>query len=85
LDKSIAKIETSMLHVLELTPPELYSDIVENGIYLSGGGALLRGLDKRLTDKVNIKFHVADDPLHAVGRGTRMALQDTDSYPFLMR
>jgi rod shape-determining protein MreB len=85
LDKSIAKIETSILHVLELTPPELYSDIVENGIYLSGGGALLRGLDKRLTDKVNIKFHVAEDPLHAVGRGTRMALKDTDSYPFLMR
>ena len=85
LDKSIAKIETSILHVLELTPPELYSDIVENGIFLSGGGALLRGLDKRLTDKVNIPFHVADDPLHAVGRGTCLALKNTDSYPFLMR
>jgi rod shape-determining protein MreB len=85
LDKSIAKIETSILHVLELTPPELYSDIVENGIFLSGGGALLRGLDKRLTDKVNIPFHVADDPLHAVGRGTCMALKNTESYPFLMR
>ena len=85
LDKSIAKIETSILHVLELTPPELYSDIVENGIFLSGGGALLRGLDKRLTDKVNIQFHVADDPLHAVARGTCMALKNTDRYPFLMR
>ena len=85
LDKSIAKIETSILHVLELTPPELYSDIVENGIFLSGGGALLRGLDKRLTDKVNIPFHVAEDPLHAVGRGTCMALKNTESYPFLMR
>jgi len=85
LDKSIAKIETSILHVLENTPPELYSDIVENGIYLSGGGALLRGLDKRLTDKINIQFHIAEDPLHAVARGTCEALKNTDHYPFLMR
>ena len=85
LDKSIAKIENSILHVLETTPPELYSDIVENGIYLSGGGALLRGLAKRFTDKVNIQFHVADDPLHAVARGTCEALKHTDHYQFLMR
>ena len=85
LDKSIAKIETSILHVLENTPPELYSDIVENGIWLSGGGALLRGLAKRLTEKVNIAFHVAEDPLHAVGRGTCEALKHTDQYTFLMR
>ena len=85
LDKSIAKIETSILHVLENTPPELYSDIVENGIWLSGGGAQLRGLAKRLTDKVNIQFHVCDDPLHAVARGTCEALKNTDRYSFLMR
>ncbi|MBQ0127401.1 MAG: rod shape-determining protein [Bacteroidales bacterium] len=85
LDKSIAKIESSILHVLETTPPELYSDIVENGIYLSGGGALLRGLAKRFTDKVNIQFHVAEDPLHAVARGTCEALKHTDHYQFLMR
>lgn len=85
LDKSIAKIETSILHVLENTPPELYSDIVDNGIFLSGGGALLRGLAKRLTDKVNIEFHVANDPLHSVARGTCEALKNTDSYSFLMR
>ncbi len=85
LDKSIAKIETSILHVLENTPPELYADIVENGIFLSGGGALLRGLAKRFKDKVNIDFHVAEDPLHAVGRGTCEALKHTDSYSFLMR
>ena len=72
LEKSIAKIETAVLNALEHTPPELYADIVHNGIYLTGGGALLRGLDKRLTDKINIPFHVADDPLHCVakyGRG----------------
>ena len=85
LDKSIAKIETSILHVLENTPPELYADIVENGIFLSGGGSLLRGLAKRFKDKVNIEFHVADDPLHAVARGTCDALKHTDRYSFLMR
>ncbi len=85
LDKSIARIEAGVLHVLEQTPPELYSDIVEGGIYLSGGGALLRGLAKRLSDKVNIQFHVAEDPLRAVARGTCTALKHTDDYSFLMR
>ena len=85
LDKSIAKIESGILHVLEQTPPELYADVVENGIFLSGGGAVLRGLDKRLSDKVNIPFHVAEDPLRAVARGTCMALKNTDRYQFLMR
>jgi len=63
----------------------LYADIVENGIHLSGGGALLRGLAKRFKDKVNIDFHVSEDPLHAVARGTCDALKHTDSYSFLMR
>ena len=85
LDKSVAKLEASILHVLEQTPPELYSDIVENGIFLSGGGALLRGLAKRFTEKVNIQFHVADDPLRAVARGTCIALNKTSNYSFLMR
>ena len=68
LEKSISKIETAILSALENTPPELYADIVHNGIYLAGGGALLRGLDKRLTDKINIPFHIAEDPLHAVAK-----------------
>ncbi len=85
LDKSIAKIESSILHVLEQTPPELYSDIVENGIYLSGGGALLRGLAQRFSEKVNIPFHVAEDPLRAVARGTCIALKNAANYSFLMR
>lgn len=85
LDKSIARIETGILHVLEQTPPELYSDFVEGGIYLSGGGALLRGLAKRLSEKVNIQFHVAEDPLRAVARGTCIALKHTDDFSFLMR
>lgn len=85
LDKSVAKIEASILHVLEQTPPELYSDIVENGIFLSGGGSLLRGIAQRFTEKVNIPFHVAEDPLRAVARGTCLALKNTEHYSFLMR
>lgn len=85
LDKSIAKIESAILHVLEQTPPELYSDIVENGIFLSGGGALLRGLAQRFTEKVNIQFHVAEDPLRAVARGTCIALKNATNYSFLKR
>jgi len=85
LDKSLTKVETAIMGVLEQTPPELYADIVKNGIYLAGGGALLRGLDKRLTDKINIPFIVAEDPLHAVARGTGIALLNVDMYNFLMR
>lgn len=85
LEKSISKIETAILSALENTPPELYADIVHNGIYLAGGGALLRGLDKRLTDKINIPFHIAEDPLHAVAKGTGIALKNVDRFSFLMR
>lgn len=85
LDKSISKIETSILAVLEQTPPELYADIVNRGIYLAGGGALLRGLSKRFTDKINIAFHLAEDPLQAIARGTGIALKNADKFSFLMR
>ena len=84
LEKTIAKIETAVLNALEETPPELYADIVRNGIYLTGGGALLRGLDKRLTDKLNIPFHIADDPLHSVAKGTGVALKNIENFSFLM-
>ena len=85
LEKSIAKIEAAVLNALENTPPEIYADIVKNGIYITGGGALLRGLDKRLTDKINIKFHVAKDPLLCVAKGTGVALKNVNHYSFLMR
>ena len=84
LDKSISRIETAVLSALEKTPPELYADIVHNGIYLAGGGALLRGLDKRLENKINIPFHIAENPLYCVAKGTALALNDLN-YPFLMR
>ena len=85
IDKTITKIETEIIKVLQRTPPELYSNIVKNGIWLAGGGSLLRGIAQRFTDKVNIQFRVAEDPLKAVARGTCLALKDTEHYPFLMR
>lgn len=85
LDKSIFKIEEAILKALETTPPELASDIYRRGLYLTGGGALLRGLDKRLAQKIKLPVHVADDPLRAVVRGTGIALKHIGKYPFLMQ
>ncbi|MBO4662125.1 MAG: rod shape-determining protein [Bacteroidaceae bacterium] len=84
LEKTVAKIETAVLQALEETPPELYADIVKNGIYLAGGGALLKGLGKRLSEKIGIEFHVADDPLRCVAKGTGVALKHVHDFPFLM-
>jgi rod shape-determining protein MreB len=85
LEKSVSKIEMAVRSALENTPPELYADIVTRGIWLTGGGALLRGLAKRLSDRINIPFHIADDPLHAVARGTGVALKNVEKYSFLKR
>ena len=85
IEKTISKIETAVLAALEQTPPELYADIVRNGIWLAGGGALIRGLDKRLTDKIGIQFHIAEDPLLAVARGTGVALKNIENFSFLIR
>jgi rod shape-determining protein MreB len=68
-----------------MTPPELSADIFKTGIYLAGGGALLRGLDKRISMKTKLPVHIADDPLRAVARGTGLALKNMDRYPFLIR
>lgn len=85
IEKTISKIEAAVLGALEQTPPELYADIVRNGIYLAGGGAMLRGLDKRLVDKIGIQFHVADDPLLCVAKGTGVALKNIHKFSFLIR
>ena len=85
IEKTVSKTDMAVLGALEQTPPELYADIVHNGIYLAGGGALLRGLDKRLTNKIGIKFHIADDPLQAVARGTGVALKNIERFNFLIR
>lgn len=80
IDKSISKIEEAVLKALETSPPELSADIYDNGIHLTGGGALLRGLDKRLSMKTKLPVHVADDPLRAVVRGTGKSLTDIDGF-----
>ncbi|MFI3280832.1 MAG: rod shape-determining protein [Rikenellaceae bacterium] len=85
LEKSLVKLDAALMKVLESTPPELYSDIVRNGIYLAGGGALIRGLDRRLYEKTGIQFHIAEDPLRAIARGTGVALKNIDQFSFLMR
>jgi rod shape-determining protein MreB len=84
LDKSISKIEDAVLKALETTPPELASDIYRTGLYLTGGGALLRGLDKRISQKTKLPVHIAEDPLRAVVRGTGIALKNTHRFSFLI-
>lgn len=84
LDKSISKIEEAILKALEITPPELSADIYRTGLYLTGGGALLRGLDKRIAQKTKLPVHVADDPLRAVVRGTGIALKNRKIYQALL-
>ncbi|NDV67536.1 rod shape-determining protein [Dysgonomonas sp. 25] len=85
LDKSLSKMDSAILSALEQTPPELYADIVRNGIYITGGGALLRGLAKRFSDRIGITFHIPEDPLHAVAKGTGIALNNIEKFNFLIR
>jgi rod shape-determining protein MreB len=85
LDKSISKIEEAILRALELTPPELSADIYQTGLYLTGGGALIRGLDKRISLKTKLPVYVAEDPLRAVVRGTGIALKNISTFKFLMQ
>ena len=85
LDKSISKIEAAVLNALEKTPPELSADIYRTGIYVAGGGSMLRGLDERLHHKTKLSVHVAEDPLRAVARGTGIALKNFDKFTFLIK
>lgn len=84
LDESISKIEEAILKALESTPPELASDIYRRGLYLTGGGALLRGLDQRIAAKTKLQVQVAPEPLRAVVKGTGIALKNTERFSFLI-
>ncbi|MDQ1326569.1 MAG: rod shape-determining protein MreB [Campylobacterota bacterium] len=75
---SLEEIADALVAVLEEMPPELAGDIVENGIVLSGGGALIRGLDKYLSDIIKLPVYVAEEPLLAVAKGTGKALDEID-------
>lgn len=83
LDTSIARIEDSVMTTLADTPPELSADIYKTGIFLAGGGALLRGLGDRLQKKTGLPVFVAEDPLRAVVRGTAIVLKNIDKFNFL--
>lgn len=85
LDKSIIRIEDAVMETLSNTPPELAADIYKTGIYLAGGGALLRGLSERLNKKTGLPVFVAEDPLKAVVRGTGIALKNIDKFNFLLK
>jgi len=85
LNNSIEQIEEAIMSALFNTPPALSADIYNEGLYLTGGGSMLRGLDKRISTKTKLPVYVAEDPLRAVARGTGIALKNTDTYTFLMR
>ena len=78
MKEPIKEIGEALKLVLEQTPPDLAGDIVENGIVLTGGGALIRGLDKFLSNIIKLPVYVAEDPLLAVAKGTGKALEEID-------
>lgn len=80
IGQSIQTLIDATKEVLESTPPEILADIMKRGIYLTGGGALIRGLDQVLFEEIQIPFHVANDPLSAVARGTGVILENIDKY-----
>ncbi|WP_277633083.1 rod shape-determining protein [Avrilella dinanensis] len=84
LDKSIQRIEDAVLETLSQTPPELAADIYNTGIYLAGGGSLLRGLDKRISQRTDLPVFIAEDPLRAVVRGTGMVIKNINKYKSIL-
>jgi len=80
LREPVSQIAAAVLRCLERTPPELGADILERGIMLTGGGALLKGLDVLIRNRVELPVYVAEDPLTAVARGTGKVLEDIDRY-----
>ncbi|WP_340077717.1 rod shape-determining protein [Leptobacterium sp. I13] len=84
LDKSILRVEDAVMETLSQTPPELAADIYNTGIYLAGGGSMLKGLDKRLSQKTDLPVFIAEDPLRAVVRGTGIALKNIEKYKSIL-
>jgi len=80
LSQSIESLIDATVEVLESTPPDILSDVMHRGIYLAGGGALIKGLPDLLENEINIPVHVAGDPLTAVARGTGIILEDIDNF-----
>ena len=78
ISESISKIIDTVKQTLEKTPPELAADLVEKGIYLAGGGALIQNLDKVLSQETNMPVYVANTPLECVVKGTGRTLEDLE-------
>ncbi|XCI75758.1 MAG: rod shape-determining protein [Flavobacteriales bacterium] len=84
LDKSILRVEDAVMETLSQTPPELSADIYRTGIYMAGGGSMLRGLDQRISKKTGLPVYLTEDPLRTVVRGTGVALKNINKFTFLM-
>ena len=84
LDKSILRIEDAIMETLSQTPPELAADIYNTGIYMAGGGSMLRGLDKRISMRTDLPVYVAEDPLRAVVRGTGITLKNIEKFKTIL-
>jgi len=80
MTQSILTLVESVKEVLETTPPEILADVMSRGLYLAGGGALLRGMGQLLHDVIKIPIHIANDPLTAVARGTGIILEDIEHF-----
>jgi rod shape-determining protein MreB len=80
LDKSVNSIELGIIQTLETCPPELAADIYESGLYVTGGGAMLRGLKERFESKINLKVKVDKDPIYTVSKGLSKSLKETKKY-----
>ncbi|MBI3522198.1 MAG: rod shape-determining protein [Chloroflexi bacterium] len=80
INPSVQQIVDAVKDTIEETPPELVADVMDQGIYLAGGGALLRGLDTRISEATQMAVHIADDPLTCVARGTGRVLEELEKY-----
>jgi rod shape-determining protein MreB and related proteins len=80
LRESVGQISAAVIRCLERTPPELGADILERGIMLTGGGAMLKGLDQLIRNRAELPVHIAEDPLTAVVRGTGKVLEDIEVF-----
>jgi len=78
LEKSVRQIVNTIKIAVEETPPELLADVMRNGIYLTGGGSLLQGLDVLIAKETKVPTHIIEDPITAVARGAGMVLENLD-------
>lgn len=84
LKEPLQKIINSLRELIEITPPELVGDIYKNGVYIAGGGSLLRGIDELFSEEIGVDVNIINDPLTCVARGSGIVAEDVDSYDHLL-